>query len=697
MVHLLLGIHNHQPVGNFDEVLEKAFQSSYRPFLDTLERHPGIRLGVHFSGVLYEWLAARHPDLLNRLAEFARQGRVELLGGGFYEPIIASLPEKDQRGQIEAMRHYLKQRFGIEATGFWLAERVWEPQLPKVLARSGVGYTVVDDTHFLSVGFSESELKGYFLTEAEGKELRVFPISQRLRYMIPYSSPEEVIEYLREADRAQPEGSPALVMADDGEKFGLWPDTFERVYQQGWLERFFSLIEENASWLRSSTFSEYLRQHPPLGWAYLPTTSYAELSEWALGPESSGELKRVLHDASPASRRFLRGGYFRNFLTKYPEANRLYRKMLRVSEKVHALESPRLRGKVAPEAIRQALGHLWRGQCNCAYWHGVFGGLYLPHLRNAVYENLLKAERVVSRAQNEAGRKPQAFSVSFEDWDADGEPETLVEDENANWYFAPNKGAGLWEWDLKEVGVNACGVVSRRREAYHERIGEAVSHSSGGARTIHEGTRAKQGNLGAELFYDWHGRMSLLDHFLHPDTRRQDFASARYGEQGDFVLGRYRSEKPSCKDGRFRLAFERDGTVWAHSQALAIRVRKEVELNPDGSWRCLYTLYNRGSSEAHLWFGSELALAFSTPQICPAAEESGVELKSYRDAPLKLSLRLAIDSPSDLWSFPLYTISQSEEGFERTYQGSVVLLHRRWVLGPGQSQDWGFGVEAGPL
>lgn len=690
MITLLIGIHNHQPVGNFGDILERAYARSYNPFLGVVERHPDVRLSLHHSGILYEWLQTHHPGYLERVARLAKDGRVEVVGGGFYEPILAALPERDQLGQIAKMRRYIQGRFGAEPKGLWLAERVWEPQLPKVLAKAGVEYTIVDDTHFLAVGFADSELRGHFLTEAEGATVRIFPISQRLRYLMPYAPPEEVIEFLRGASVAAQGRDAAMVMADDGEKFGLWPGTYEAVYEKGWLDRFFDLCGQNASWLKLSTFAERLRDAPPLGWAYLPTTSYAELSEWALPEASSRDLSMALHQTRPEDRRFVRGGYFRNFLSKYPEANRLYRKMLRVSGKVHSLEVGG-RGKKKPDGLEFALGYLWKGQCNCAYWHGVFGGLYLPHLRRGIYENLLKAESETDRAAPVKGALAP-FSVAHDDWDADGIDETLVESPDANWYLSL-KGGGLWEWDLKALGVNLGGVVSRRREAYHEKIRAAQSSHSGGPASIHDAARAKEPGLDKELVYDWHGRMSLLDHFLHPDTTPEAFSLARYGEQGDFVLGDYRADRPELENGNLRLALTRDGTVWFHSTAIPIRIRKELSLAPRGGWSCRYVIENRGSCHADVWFGTELAVAFSTPAICPAGTESGVALKTLKDEHLGLSLRLRLESPLDLWTFPLYTISQSEEGFEKTYQGSVLLLHRRLSLSPGATARLALAAE----
>ena len=93
MVRLVLGIHNHQPVGNFDHVFEKAHQLAYGPFLNALERHPHVKVSLHCTGPLWEWLEARRPEYLERVEALARSGRVELMGGAFYEAVLAAVPE----------------------------------------------------------------------------------------------------------------------------------------------------------------------------------------------------------------------------------------------------------------------------------------------------------------------------------------------------------------------------------------------------------------------------------------------------------------------------------------------------------------------------------------------------------------------------------------------------------------------------
>lgn len=663
MVKLVIALHNHQPVGNFDSVLEEGYALAYKPFFDVLDRHPGVNVSVHFSGILYDWLEKAHPDYLERLAALVKAGRLEVLSGGYYEPILALLPEEDRRGQVGMMRDYVRRRFGADPAGLWLAERVWEPELAGSLSAMGVRYTALDDVHFFSAGFEEKDLTGRYTTEYAGRHLDVFPIDHRLRYLMPFSEPQKTIDYLKGF-----EGRDAvLVMADDGEKFGLWPGTHEHVYKKGWLDRMFTLLEQNSSWLGTARFSDCL-EGPSKGLAYLPTTSYHELAQWALPAARSRRLAGLWDDSPEDFRQFLRGGYFRNFFSKYPESNRLYRRMLRASAKVRAAGDGR------------GLAPLYRAQCNCGYWHGVFGGVYLPHIRMAVYKNILEAEAALP-----ARRGGHAWEVHREDWDADGRPELLAEGENANFYFSPARGGGLWEWDYKPRLVNFGSLVWRHPEAYHEGAAKNINLS--------DKQRAAEEDLKKNLAYDWHPRMCLLDHFLHHDTTPRAFEKASYGEQGDFVTGEYSCRHSEEPDGLL-LKLARDGSVWSGGEAAQVRVEKDVLLRRDGSWRASYRVLNRGGRRADLWFGPELALAFSNREHCPPGEYHKVSKKTFRD-PVYGGVELEFDRPLDLWVFPLDTISRSEEGAERTYQGAVLLAHSRAQLEPGARLE--FSMEVRPL
>jgi alpha-amylase len=471
-VRFVFGVHLHQPVGNFDHVFEQHLQDVYHPLIERLVQHRFFPFTLHISGPLLEWLEAHDSTYLDQLGRLAADGHVELLLAGFYEPVLASLPRQDRVEQIGWMREAIRRRFGIDATGLWLTERVWEPDLAGDLADAGVRYVLVDDRHFLVSGFERESLHAPFWTESGGKRVAVFPIDERLRYLIPFKPPASIAAYLRELRAA---GRPLAVFVDDGEKFGGWPGTKDWVYTRGWLDQFLdamaALVKDGD--VRLTTPSAALSDVPSAGLAYLPTASYREMEMWALPPAAAARLSTLERDlgesrvAGPDGA-LVRGGHWLNFLVKYPEANRMHKKMLALS----AL----CRDRGDPPTARRAIG---RAQCNDAYWHGVFGGLYLPHLRAAIWQHLAQAEREL--------RQGEGIVAQELDLDCDGQVEIWIHSSAFSAVVCPQRGGVIEEYTLFESGVNYGDVLTRRREVYHEQRDPSDSAvAADGTPSIHD-------------------------------------------------------------------------------------------------------------------------------------------------------------------------------------------------------------------
>src|SRR5258707_6619895 len=113
----LFGVHAHQPAGNFPEVFEAAHERCYRPFLQLLAAYPRSRFAVHFSGPLLDYLFDKHPEDMRFLVEMVPRGQVEMFGAGDTEPVLASIPARDRRGQLEKLSRKLVVRFGASPRG----------------------------------------------------------------------------------------------------------------------------------------------------------------------------------------------------------------------------------------------------------------------------------------------------------------------------------------------------------------------------------------------------------------------------------------------------------------------------------------------------------------------------------------------------------------------------------------------------
>lgn len=744
-INLCLGFHNHQPVGNFDFVFEEVYQKAYRPLLEVLLRHPAIKVTFHYTGVLLDWLQAKRPELLDMIREGAQKGQIELKTGGYYEPIHPIIPDDDKREQIWRMNETLGQLFGVRPRGMWLAERVWEPHLAKILAECGVEYVVVDDHHFKLVGLKDEDLRGYYITEEQGVTLKVFPIDMKLRYLVPFQSPAETLAYLRRVVQETVEGNacsenqegrkrengedsesegwgkedravrgagtrglasveslerePLLVLDDDGEKLGAWPGTYEQVYERGWLEEFLSLLERESTWIRTVHFSEYLDRCPPLGRIYLPNAAYAEMLEWS-------------------------GGFWRNFLIKYPESNNMHKKMLYVRDKVRRAGDK--------EAYRELLS----AQCNDAYWHGVFGGLYLPHLRSAIFRHLIRAEVL---AEKKLHQEKNFLFQEVVDLDRDGRPEVVISNACLNLYLDPAEGGTIFEIDYKPALHNLTDTLARRREAYHQKLLQLAGEGEGAevegaevgpettegesgqegkegqasegkeqVRTIHEIITVKEAGLDKFLFYDQCRNVCLRDHFLAPETGWEQFWRRAHHEEGAFWQKEYdfyiheldREVVVSLSREGFLKKGGLEGEVCG-----PLLITKKIRLPEDGSAVHLeYELHNRSQRFLDTILGVEFHFALLSGydvgggayflpgreleerQLASQGVEQEVEAVGVRSELLGLELELYLGQRAELWRFPIETVSQSEAGFERVYQSSCLVP--RWKIELKPQELW---------
>ena len=704
-VYFAFGIHNHQPVGNFDFVFEDAFNKSYLPFLQMLKKHPKIRIALHFTGILLDWIRDHHPELIDMVKKLVLRNQIEMMTGGYYEPILSIIPENDRVGQIMKLTTEVSDLFGYKAEGMWLAERVWEPTLPTTLHRAGVKYTIADDTHFKYAGLTEQELNGYYITEDLGNAVALFPISKRLRYTIPFEDPQATIDYLR--GFASGGEKSVIVFADDGEKFGVWPNTYQHVYQNGWLERFFEKLEQNSDWIEMIHFSEALKISRPKGKIYLPTASYSEMMHWALFPATF----RTFEDFESYLKKqdfyenvsvFVRGGFWRNFLSKYREVNNMHKKMLRVSRKLWNLP------KAKKDKAGEAFNALWAGQCNCPYWHGVFGGLYLSHLRDAIYSNLIRAEMIADKLNGTRFPKMEIFDI-----DVDGYDEIVVETQTVNAYIDTGRGGSVYELDYKPVHKNVLDTMTRHREGYHDKLKDAVvegeQRDSDKTSSIHDLVLAKEPDLMSRLHYDTYERNAFIEHIFSNGTTLDMVADAENSEPADFRNTPYSIVKQNTGADKVTIKMTNQQMLQIGNDTVSLEITKTfVFENKSGMCRVQYSLLSSYEKPLDLWFGVELNFGMQaghaddryyyvpgTTLSDPYLDSKGIAEQSkvigIVDEWRNIRIELKTDIPADIWRFPVETISMSEAGFERVYQNSVLLPN--WKIRLNKKYDLKLSLE----
>ena len=620
-------IHFHQPVGQLAHVFDRVQRNCYELLLRILEKHADLRVTLHFSGPLLTYWRENYPEFLERVKEIASRRNVEVLGGAFSEALLPLIPFEDRVEQLLRGRELVEEVLGVKPKGAWLAERVWDPSLPPVLRRAGYEYVVLDDEVGYRAGLRGEDLHRAWVTEYSGYRVGVFFIDAPLRYMLPWRSQEEVLNYL--AKFKSPGGVRYALWGSDAEKFGEWWSASEA---ERWLEDFLSGLE-GEGWVRLETPYGYLRKHGYAGLIYLPPGSYDKMMEWC-------------------------SGYFPTFLRKYRESNNMHKKMLYVREKLERLEAPE-------EAWRE----YYTSQCNDAYWHGLFGGIYLAFLRQAVYSHLIRAERL---AEERKGLYASGeVYVSEKDFDYDGEPEVLVESRFINAYFKPSDGGTLFELDIKLPGYehNLCNTMSRYAEPYLEGV--------------------------AGFRPDWYRRVSFREHVwkswvsLEDWVRNTPFADASDFALGDFVFvplqdgvvmrftGKDWSDRESPKriflEKKFRLTERRELVArysWRNMEKKYVAYTLAVEFTlapflPVDERRVWYRLdgrVERGIDEAYASKGRTVELLTEGyPAVALESSEEG-----------------------EVWISPINSLSRTEKGLQEMFQALGVIFNFRVGLSPGE-------------
>jgi 4-alpha-glucanotransferase/alpha-amylase len=638
----------------------------YKPFLEVLFRYPEFHFAVHFSGWLLDYLFAHFPQDMVMLTEMVRRGQVELFGAGETEPVLAAIPGRDRIGQIETFSRKLATKFGQRPSGAWLTERVWDSTVVPALTACGIRYVIVDDYHFLCTGKTTEQLNGFFTTEEDACRLDIFPISEALRYKLPFSPASDAIAYIESLAVENASDQPvAAIYFDDIEKFGIWPETYQWVYEKGWLEQFVQGVLSSPQ-ITPRHYRDYHAAGKTKGIVYLPTTSYIEMNEWTL-PAESARVYADLVKQSKASgefernKAFLRGGIWKNFLTRYPESNWMHKRMLGLSARLAALPENPHTGEMQQK--------LYAAQANDAYWHGLFGGLYLPHLRRAIYHNLIDLEAMLDHCAAREERMTQ-------DIDFDGIDETCLQNGNLQIIVRRDPSAGIVEFDAYTLKHNFGDTLRRHKEDYFDKVQLCDQHLSDADAGPHSEEKSGDADSSVEAsgIASAHDRIISRHRIYAADLEPDDNARALFIDRVNALRVAYQySDADTYASGiRFQARHE------------SMQITKQLQLL-DNRLQVTY----RFSGDLKSSFSTEINLAMPSCDgpggrfIVRGEPVSGfgqsLALENLTeitldDDTLQGSILLKASLPVQFSAQPLFTVSQSEQGFEKIMQAVTLLL-----------------------
>jgi len=437
-MQFLLGFCFSPPIHSSDDELEVYYNAAVKPFISMAYRFPDVPLTLFFSGPLLEWLQNQHPEYLTALTEMIKRKQVEILGGGYYAPLLPMIPPTDRLGQIEELTTLVRKLLGKRPRGLWLTKGVWDPALVVHLTGSGMEYTFLEEGDFRRVGLTQQQVGLPRLTEHQGRLLTVFPFHQDLGQKVQ-DGDFEAFTALVPSRRRKDRQLLSLFLSVDSPAEGAF---FTRP-QQG-LESFLELVRSFYPEIEAVTASGFLKKNQQaLERSYFSGTTYDDL------------CRRTGLPARPASG----SQSWKQFLAHDETANQLYNKMVYVHLLVSSLRGDKYKKK-------SAYDDLWRAQ----NWWGFLGGgdpSTLAFHRQKTFAALLGAEALLrDRTRFQA-------SLTSQDFDLDGVKEYLFQGRSTNLYIDA-VGGQVFEWDFLDRPWNYIGPSTEaegpRAQAFVDRF-----------------------------------------------------------------------------------------------------------------------------------------------------------------------------------------------------------------------------------
>ncbi len=372
-----------------ESVLEQNYHKVYKRFASFLYAHPKLPFSVSFSGAQLLFYKKNHLEYIDLISQLTNRKQLEVLGGGYYNPIFPLLFPQDRSGQIELLTSELRQTIGKRPRGMQLFGSVWESSLIPCLQTCGMEYVFLDSS--LLVRSKKQYLP--IITAYQGKSVAVLPLFRD----VPISENMSAEQFVSLILKKIAEDCPAEADFDRVMCVSVSIEQMQAMLDSNFLEDFSKIAEaENATSIEIANPLTVVKSCTHFERLYIPASMDSKIAQWAVpeNPVSSATIYELLQN--------------------YPQSDRLYRRMMYVSLLANQSHGDKMRKKEARE-------HLWEGQNGKAYICAPDGSFASTAVRQAAFRSLNSAEKLV----RDAGDFTE--SITAFDYNADGIPEYVCQ------------------------------------------------------------------------------------------------------------------------------------------------------------------------------------------------------------------------------------------------------------------------------
>lgn len=650
----------HQPLTASDADMAQACDSCYLPILDAIEAHDNLRVSLHFTGHLLDYLARKREEFLLRIKSLTKRGQVEVLGGLFYGGIPALLPEMDVRGQIEMAGEFWDSFLGVVPKGFWLSELAWTPELPRLVEETGLEYGFIASGQ---LHMEDGMQRALGSVERGGQRLPAFVLDTALSSTLPSRPVDEWIEAAIDHGSKNPHR--LLSVWVRAESLGLEPGTAAWCLDGGWLSTWFAALSERAELEAVLPADTYPAVHPvePLR---LRNVCAAELLPM-------GDTEGVVD--------------WTDFPFLFAEVDTLYRRMLRASEKLREaigiMEDDELEDTWS-DKLATAQRLVFSSQATDAYWRGAKPGFSDPLVRDATMARLARAEAMIDTlVQGE----DDFLSTEESDLDGDLAEEVFVSTRHLLAWLVPARGGDVRCLDDRIAERTVLDVGGRRAEPFFSSMAKAPQRSTGKAAKALARRGESLTRLGGELPTDSDSvvRRGIRQWILEANATATGFFTGAAAdltpahvpwdvrnngidEEGDLSYTLTLAGELALPGGPARtLKIEKDLIVPIDAPELRMRCRLELSGGPPVLW-AVEIPTRLGPGAMRLWVNGKTVEA-STPSQAADVSELRIEAPDGELMELRCTPSLRV------WWLPLRTSVRDLDGYRAIDQGLIVVPH----------------------
>jgi len=418
--------------------MEQQYQAIFKKLISYLYKTPDFKITFSFSGPQLEWFEKKHPEFIAILKELISRKQVEIMGGGYYNPVFPLLSPIDRTGQIELLTSELRRLTGKRPRGMSILSSVWDRTLIPCFQNCGMEWVQLDSS------IIPSQNRNFLaqIVSDQGKTIKILSAYRNLEQVADkeISADSYINSLFKQIEKSTKNDQYNYYTQERVICVNVETESAEYLVKHGWFEELFKTIEKNYKGkVKLNLPTEYLKNAQEFVPSFISAGIRDDIAKWSIIPYEAVENKSNF----PLT--------INNFLLTYSRCHALYNRELYISMLITNCHGDKAR----KQAARQSLWKAQTGDALICSPDGVFAN---NALRQSAYKNLSDAEKFIREATDF-----KECVTSF-DYNADGHNEYICMMEKYTACISPRAG------EINELNINGNYADNLTRIAKFDKV-----------------------------------------------------------------------------------------------------------------------------------------------------------------------------------------------------------------------------------